>query len=64
VKTFSVNSLIDNERALEKPSNPRRRVKAMILAALDAAGGAEYWTARAGCALCRERIGTKAPASD
>src|SRR6478672_9200018 len=27
VKTFSVNSLIDNERALEKPSNPRRRVK-------------------------------------
>ena len=26
VKTFSVNSLIDNERALEKPSRPRRRV--------------------------------------
>jgi hypothetical protein len=25
VKTFSVNSLIDKERALEKPSNPRRR---------------------------------------
>jgi hypothetical protein len=25
VKTFSVNSLIDNERALEKPSNSRRR---------------------------------------
>src|SRR6476646_10911525 len=35
VKTFSVNSLIDNERALEKPSNPRRRAKAegMSLAA-------------------------------
>src|SRR6476660_5945837 len=27
VKTFSVNSLIDNERALEKPSNPRRRAR-------------------------------------
>ncbi len=27
MKTFSVNSLIDNERALEKPSNPRRRAK-------------------------------------
>jgi hypothetical protein len=25
VKTISVNSLIDNELALEKPSNPRRR---------------------------------------
>ena len=25
VTTFSVNPLIDNERALEKPSNPRRR---------------------------------------
>jgi hypothetical protein len=27
VQTFPVNSLIDNERALEKPSNPRRRVR-------------------------------------
>ena len=28
VKTFSANSLIDNERSPEKPSNPRRRVSA------------------------------------
>jgi hypothetical protein len=27
VQTFSLNSLIDNERRPEKPSNPRRRVK-------------------------------------
>jgi transposase len=27
VKTFSVNPLVGNERALEKPSNPRRRAR-------------------------------------
>ena len=30
VKTFSVYSLIDNERALEKPSNPRRRANLLV----------------------------------
>jgi hypothetical protein len=31
VKTFSANSLIDNERSPEKPSNPRRRVSTDLI---------------------------------
>jgi len=37
VKTFPVNSLIDNERRPEKPSNPRRRVKVKQLLRLRSA---------------------------